>query len=79
MDKVSLDLDMLVNFGMTTLGQSYETIMSQTPQWIYKQLEIEQDKHKEDKPEATTRKEMLTMLGKMNNFDRLKELENASR
>jgi hypothetical protein len=69
---------MMCNFGMVTLGQSYDVIMNQTPQWIFKQLKLEQDKHKEDKPEGATRKEFLTMLSKMTNFDRLKQLELAN-
>lgn len=52
--------------------------MNQTPQWIFKQLKLEQDKTKEDKPEGATRKEFLTMLSKMTNFDRLKQLELAN-
>jgi hypothetical protein len=68
---------MFLNFGMTTLGQSYETIMKQSPQWIMKQLKIEQDKTKEDKPDKMTRKELLTMQSVFNQFDRLKELDNA--
>lgn len=63
---------------MVTLGQSYDVIMNQTPQWIFKQLKLEQDKTKEDKPEGATRKEFLTMLSKMTNFDRLKQLELAN-
>lgn len=68
----------MCNFGMVTLGQSYDTIMNQTPQWVFKQLQLEQDKLKEDKPDGVTRKEFLTMLSQMTNFDRVKHLELAN-
>ena len=67
----------MINFGMTVLGQSYETIMDQSPQWIFKQLELEQNKHPDSNKQEVSRKEMLTMMARFRNFDREKELANA--
>lgn len=67
----------MINFGMTVLGQSYETIINRTPQWIYKQYELERKKHHDEankNDKEISRKELLTNAARMRGFDREKEL-----
>ena len=51
--------------------------MDQSPQWVFKQLELEQNKHPDSNKQEVSRKEMLTMMARFRNFDREKELANA--
>ena len=52
-------------------------IMSQTPEWLFNQLRIEKRKLDDKEQDSFSRKELLTMIGASNQFDRLKELKGA--